>query len=88
VASVVTVLAPPEVSSAAVKHRLLDEFNLEIGGGLGEYADHMSRIGVMGYSAQQGNVMLLLAALEHALKRQGFAPHGSGIGAAEAVYQA
>jgi alanine-glyoxylate transaminase / serine-glyoxylate transaminase / serine-pyruvate transaminase len=88
VASVVTVLAPPEVSSAAVKQMLLEEFNVEIGGGLGEYADHMWRIGVMGHSAQQGNVMLLLAALEHSLKRQGFAPNGSGIAAAEEIYQA
>jgi alanine-glyoxylate transaminase/serine-glyoxylate transaminase/serine-pyruvate transaminase len=87
VASVTTVLAPPEVSSAVVKQMLLDEFNLEIGGGLGEYADHMWRIGIMGHSAQQSNVMLLLAALEHALKRQGFAPHASGISAAEDIYR-
>jgi alanine-glyoxylate transaminase / serine-glyoxylate transaminase / serine-pyruvate transaminase len=87
-ATVVTVLAPPQVSAAAVKQMLLDEFNLEISGGLGEYADHMWRIGVMGHSAQQSNVILLLAALEHALKRQGFTPRSSGIAAAEDVYRA
>ena len=65
---------------------LLDEFNLEIAGGLGDYADGMWRIGIMGHSARQANVMLLLAALEHALKRQGFSPHGSGTAAAEALY--
>jgi aspartate aminotransferase-like enzyme len=41
----------------------------------------------MGHSAQQANVMLLLAAFEHALVRQGFRPPaGSGATAAEAVY--
>jgi alanine-glyoxylate transaminase/serine-glyoxylate transaminase/serine-pyruvate transaminase len=85
-ASVTTVLSPPGVSAAKVREMLLDEFNLEIAGGLGDYADGMWRIGIMGHSAQQANVMLLLAALEHALTRQGFSPHGSGTAAAEAMY--
>ena len=84
--SVTTVLAPPGVSASVVREMLLDEFNLEISGGLGDYADRMWRIGIMGYSAQQGNVMLLLAALEHALKREGFTPPGSGTTAAEQIY--
>jgi alanine-glyoxylate transaminase / serine-glyoxylate transaminase / serine-pyruvate transaminase len=84
--SVVTVAAPPSVSSSAVRETLLDEFNLEIAAGLGDYADRMWRIGIMGHSAQQANVMLLLVALEHALRRQGFEPHTSGAAAAEAVY--
>jgi alanine-glyoxylate transaminase/serine-glyoxylate transaminase/serine-pyruvate transaminase len=86
VASVTTVLSPPGVSAAAVRELLLDEFNLEIAGGLGDYADGMWRIGIMGHSAQRANVMLLLAALEHALKRQGFSAHGSGTAAAETIY--
>ncbi|MDQ6669194.1 MAG: aminotransferase class V-fold PLP-dependent enzyme [Chloroflexota bacterium] len=86
--SVTTVLAPPGVSSSVVREMLLDEFNLEISGGLGESADRMWRIGIMGHSAQQANVMLLLAALEHALIRQGFRPAASGCTAAEAIYAA
>jgi alanine-glyoxylate transaminase/serine-glyoxylate transaminase/serine-pyruvate transaminase len=88
VTSVTTVLAPPEVSPAAVREMLLDEFNLEIGGGLGEYADRMWRVGIMGHSAQQRNVMMLLTALEHALRRQGFFPKppASGTAAAGRVY--
>jgi aspartate aminotransferase-like enzyme len=46
----------------------------------------MWRIGTMGHSAQQANVMLLLAALEHALTRQGWHAERSGTAAAEAVY--
>lgn len=67
---------------------LLYEFNMDIAGGLGEYADRMWRIGIMGHSAQQANVILLLVALEQALRRQGYAPVASGASAAEAVYAA
>jgi aspartate aminotransferase-like enzyme len=41
----------------------------------------------MGYSAQQANVMLVLSAFEHALRREGFEPDGSGTAAAEAIYR-
>jgi alanine-glyoxylate transaminase/serine-glyoxylate transaminase/serine-pyruvate transaminase len=67
---------------------LLDEFNLEIAGGLGEFAGRMWRIGIMGHSARRANVMLLLSALEHVLRRQGYTPPASGAAAAEAVYGA
>jgi len=87
VSSVTTVLAPAGVSSTAVKGALLEEFNLEIAAGLGEYADGMWRIGIMGHSAQQANVILVLSALEQILQRQGFQPRGSGAAAAEAVYR-
>src|SRR6266851_3243805 len=50
--------------------------------GLGEYADRMWLIGIMGHSAQRANVMLCLVALEQALRRQGFSPLGSGAAAA------
>lgn len=70
--SVTTVLAPPGVSASVVRALLLDEFNLEISGGLGEYADRMWRIGIMGHSAQKANVMLLLTALAHVLTREGY----------------
>jgi alanine-glyoxylate transaminase/serine-glyoxylate transaminase/serine-pyruvate transaminase len=84
--SVVTVHAPSGVSAVAVRNLLLDEFNLEISCGLGEYADRMWRIGIMGHSATQANVVLCLVALELALRRHGFSPRGSGSAAAEAMY--
>ena len=85
-APVTTVLVPAGVSDAVTRSMLLDEFNVEIAGGLGEFAGRMWRIGIMGHSAQRSNVMLLLSALEHVLRRQGFAPRESGAAAAEAVY--
>ncbi len=83
---VTTVFAPPDVSAAEVRELLLCDFNIEIAGGLGEYVDRMWRIGIMGHSAQRANVMLLLSALEVALRRQGFTPHASGPAAADTVY--
>jgi len=87
-APVTTVLVPDTVSDADTRSMLLDEFNLEIAGGLGQFAERMWRVGVMGHSAQRSNVMLLLTALEHLLRRQGYTPPASGAAAAEAVYGA
>jgi alanine-glyoxylate transaminase/serine-glyoxylate transaminase/serine-pyruvate transaminase len=84
--SVVTVHAPPGVSAAAVRNILLDEFNLEISCGLGQFADSMWRIGIMGHSAQRANVMLCLVALDQALRRLGYSPPASGTAAADASY--
>src|SRR5205085_8337922 len=78
VPSVVTIVAPPGVSALAIRKQLLEELNLEISTGLGERADSMWRVGIMGHSAQRANVMLLLDGLEHALRRHGFTPAGSG----------
>jgi alanine-glyoxylate transaminase/serine-glyoxylate transaminase/serine-pyruvate transaminase len=47
-----------------VRRRLLAEFNLEIGAGLGELAGRVWRFGIMGYSCKMENVMLALCALE------------------------
>jgi alanine-glyoxylate transaminase/serine-glyoxylate transaminase/serine-pyruvate transaminase len=84
--SVVTVMAPAGVSALEVRRQLLDALNLEISVGLGNHAEDMWRIGVMGHSAQQANVMLLLAGLEQALRNDGFVPGGSGTAAAAEVY--
>jgi len=86
VPSVVTVLAPDGISALAVRSALLQEFNLEISCGLGDYADRMWRIGVMGHSAQKANVMLCLTALEQSLRRLGFSPTASGVSAADYIY--
>ena len=61
------VLVPVGVDEAAVRQRLLDEFDLELGGGLGALAGKVWRIGLMGYSARPENVRLCLHALETTL---------------------
>lgn len=64
-----TVRIPEGVDGAAVRRRLLDEYNIEIAGGLGELKGLVWRIGLMGHSSRQENVLLLLAALERLLHR-------------------
>jgi alanine-glyoxylate transaminase/serine-glyoxylate transaminase/serine-pyruvate transaminase len=80
------VLAPTGVSALAVRTELLQNLNLEISAGLGDYTDRMWRIGVMGHSAQRANVLLALVGLEQALRRHHFEPLASGVAAAEAIY--
>ena len=58
-------------NEAEIRTTLLNEFNLEIGAGLGPLAGKVWRIGLMGYSAQSANVMLCLSALGSVLSDQG-----------------
>lgn len=54
---------PEGVDDAAVRTRLLEDYNLEIGAGLGPFAGKAWRIGLMGHTATKMNVDLVLAAL-------------------------
>jgi len=58
---------PAGVDEAKLRSILLNEFNLEIGAGLGALAGKIVRIGLMGYAASNRNVMFCLAAFEAAL---------------------
>ena len=57
------VFVPAGVDDAAVRARLLEEFNLEIGAGLGAYAGKVWRIGLMGHACSARNVQYCLEAL-------------------------
>ncbi len=59
---------PAGVDDAAVRRRLLEEYGLEIGGGLGVMAGKAWRIGLMGHGATVRNVDLVLAALQQVLR--------------------
>jgi alanine-glyoxylate transaminase/serine-glyoxylate transaminase/serine-pyruvate transaminase len=58
---------PEGVDEAQVRARLLKEYNIEVGGGLGELKGKVIRIGLMGYSSRPENIVLFLAALERIL---------------------
>lgn len=58
---------PSTIQEAAMRRRLLEEYNIEIAGGFGPLAGKIWRIGLMGYSSRRENVVLLLSALEHLL---------------------
>ena len=62
-----SVIIPEGVDDAAVRSRLLNEFDLEIGAGLGDLAGKQWRIGLMGYSSNPVNVTRCLTALESVL---------------------
>ena len=62
------VAIPEGVDEAAIRSRLLNDFDIEIGGGLGVFAGKAWRIGLMGYSANQRSIATLLAALRQCLQ--------------------
>lgn len=66
-----TVAIPGGIDDAAVRSRLLSDFNLEIGAGLGALAGKVWRIGLMGYSSRPENVILCIGALGAVLNDQG-----------------
>lgn len=66
--SLTTVWAPEGVDEAAVRRRLLDEYNVEIAGGLGAFKGKAWRIGLMGYSSRRENIVVLLGGLERLLR--------------------
>jgi alanine-glyoxylate transaminase/serine-glyoxylate transaminase/serine-pyruvate transaminase len=59
-----SVWIPEGVDDATVRTDLLNDYNLEIGAGLGDFAGKVWRIGLMGHSARKENIALLLAALK------------------------
>jgi alanine-glyoxylate transaminase/serine-glyoxylate transaminase/serine-pyruvate transaminase len=72
------IAVPDGVDEAAVRARLLDEYSLEIGAGLGPMAGRIWRIGLMGYASNRKNVLLCLGALDAVLSDMG-APIESGV---------
>jgi alanine-glyoxylate transaminase/serine-glyoxylate transaminase/serine-pyruvate transaminase len=78
---------PAGVDDLAVRKRLLSEFGIEIGGGLGEFKGKAWRIGLMGHNSRPDVVLLFLAALEQCLTNQGVKVQaGVGVAAANRVY--
>ena len=62
-----SVLIPDGVHDAAVRSRLLNEFGIEIGGGLGPMKGKIWRVGLMGHNATPANVERFLDALGQCL---------------------
>ena len=79
---------PDGVNDLKVRKALLNDFTIEIGGGLGQFAGKVWRVGLMGHSCRRKNVFLFLSALEAVLKAEGFKAKPGAIEAAAAVYAA
>ncbi len=76
---------PAGVDDALVRQRLLQEYNLEIGAGLGTLAGKIFRVGLMGHGSNIKNVLLCVGALEKVLLDMG-APIQRGAVEAAALY--
>ena len=75
---------PDGIDDAEVRGRLLMSHGIEIGAGLGDFAGRVWRIGLMGESSKQENIITLLSALEKILPEVGYeVAVGSGVKAAE-----
>ena len=83
-----SVWIPDGVDDAKARGQLLNEFGIEIGGGLGALKGKTWRIGLMGETSTERNVLLFLAALERCLGDQGVkVDPGAGVAAANAAYR-
>jgi alanine-glyoxylate transaminase / serine-glyoxylate transaminase / serine-pyruvate transaminase len=63
-----TVRIPDGIDGKSVAKKLLQEYNIEVAGGLGELGGKVWRIGLMGYNSRPENVMLLLEALKKVIR--------------------
>lgn len=82
------VVIPEGVDDATVRKQLLNEFGIEIGGGLGPMKGKTWRIGLMGEASSRRNVLLFLAALEKCLLDQGYSlSGGASVATANASYR-
>ena len=82
------VRVPEGISDGKVRSRLLQEYGIEIGGGLGKLKGQIWRIGLMGYNSTKRTVMMCLSALEDVLRAEGYhVSPGAGLIAAEEVYE-
>lgn len=80
------VCIPQGADDLKTRAALLQDFGLEIGGGLGVLAGKIWRVGLMGHSSRPQNVFLFLSALETVLKSQGVKVSTQGLAAAAAIY--
>ena len=67
-----SVYIPDGIDDGKTRNLLLNDFNLEIGAGLGELAGKTWRIGLMGHSSTRRNVLTCLASLETVMAKQGY----------------
>jgi alanine-glyoxylate transaminase / serine-glyoxylate transaminase / serine-pyruvate transaminase len=86
--TVTAVKIPLGIDDAKVRNQLLDEFNIEIAGGIGATKGQIWRLGTMGYCSQKQFILQLLAALDKVLVDQGHRhTPGASVGGAIKSYE-
>jgi alanine-glyoxylate transaminase/serine-glyoxylate transaminase/serine-pyruvate transaminase len=84
-----TLRIPDGIDDATIRKRLIADYGIEIGAGLGVFAGKAWRIGLMGESSNERNVMLVLSALEKLIIESGHSvQRGAAVHAASQVYSA
>jgi alanine-glyoxylate transaminase/serine-glyoxylate transaminase/serine-pyruvate transaminase len=78
------VRVPDGVDEAAVRRRLFEDFQMEIGAGLGSLAGRIWRVGLMGSGSTLSNVLLFLTAFERCLQAAGYRAREANAAAAAA----
>ena len=85
--TLICVTIPAHIDEAAVRSQLLETFGIEIGGGLGPLKGKVWRIGLMGESSTEANVLTLLNAIEEIGIRSGWvSTPGAALQAAAHIY--
>jgi alanine-glyoxylate transaminase/serine-glyoxylate transaminase/serine-pyruvate transaminase len=79
---------PEGIQDVKVRARLVAETGIDILGGFGPLAGRIFRVGLMGASSIEENVLAVLEGLEAALRAEGYQPAASGHAAAERFYAA
>ena len=86
--NVTGILVPEGADGEAVRQRMREDFEIEIGAAFGPLQGKIWRIGAMGYNAMKHKVAITLGALEAVLRAEGFAtPAGAGVDAALEVWR-
>lgn len=65
-----SIAVPSEIDESKVRKQLLEEYNIEIGAGLGELAGKIWRIGLMGYTSTEENVNTFVNAINDILENK------------------
>ncbi|MBH52657.1 MAG: alanine--glyoxylate aminotransferase [Chloroflexi bacterium] len=82
-----TIEIPEGINDQTLRTSLREDYGIEIGGGLGQFAGKAWRIGLMGESSTQSNVLMVLSSLEKLLTNSGFeVGSGSGVKAATEIF--
>ncbi|MFO0815118.1 MAG: alanine--glyoxylate aminotransferase family protein [Gemmatales bacterium] len=81
--AITVLLLPDGLDDVTLRRKLLSNYGIEVGGGLGTIKGKAWRIGLMGYGSSKANVLTLLAALEEMFREAGVnVPLGAGVAAA------
>jgi len=78
---------PEGVNDIKVRKALLNDFGIEIGGGLGDLQGKIWRVGLMGHSSSRRNVFLFLSVLETVLNAEGIKTKAGALEAVSALYE-